>query len=191
MTRQPSPAELDALAAWWLSKRHIGKAASMLGRKRQTIANALNTMRRMDGATDNVELALKYMDEIQSRRVEVMERSESFAEVRQYPPSTIERTVTAIPSVDEISQNIQSEEWEGIPGHSSPVPSRPFYSTWTDVTTDTESGESRVHTSHNVKAAEAFRLQLRRLVPRQHDVVDMAVILEHGIVEPFHAGRLA
>lgn len=73
--RGPSEAELDALAAWWLSKRHIGKAALMLNRNRQTIANTLNTFRRLEGATDNVELALKYMDQIQDRRASVLDRA--------------------------------------------------------------------------------------------------------------------
>ena len=48
MNRQPSPAELDALAAWWLAKRHIGKAALLLGKKRQTIANQLQQLKRLD-----------------------------------------------------------------------------------------------------------------------------------------------
>ena len=75
MTRTPSPAELDALAAWWLSKRHIGKAAGMLGKHRQTVANQLQAFKRMEGATDCVELALKYMDEIQARRESVLDRA--------------------------------------------------------------------------------------------------------------------
>jgi hypothetical protein len=73
--RGPSEAELDALAAWWLAKRHIGKAALLLGRNRQTIANTLNTFRRLEAATDNVELALKYMDQIQERRASVLDRA--------------------------------------------------------------------------------------------------------------------
>lgn len=75
MNRGPSPAELDALAAWWLAKRHIGRAASLLGKSRQTVANTLNTLRRLEGATDNVELALNHMDEIQARRSSVLDRA--------------------------------------------------------------------------------------------------------------------
>jgi hypothetical protein len=75
VNRQPTPAELDALAAWWLSKRHIGKAAGLLGKQRQTVANQLQVFKRMEGATDCVELALKYMDEIQERRASVLDRA--------------------------------------------------------------------------------------------------------------------
>jgi hypothetical protein len=75
VTRGPSPAELDALAAWWMAKRHIGRAALLLGKRRQTIANQLQSLKRAEGATDCVELALKYMDEIQSRRTSVLDRA--------------------------------------------------------------------------------------------------------------------
>ena len=75
MRRQPSEAELDALAAWWLAKRHIGKAAGLLGKKRQTVANQLQQLKRLEDATDCVDLALKYMDEIQSRRADVLDRA--------------------------------------------------------------------------------------------------------------------
>lgn len=75
MSRQPSPAELDALAAWWLSKRHIGRAATLLGKQRQTVANQLQQLKRLEGATDCVDLALKYMDEIQLRRADVLDRA--------------------------------------------------------------------------------------------------------------------
>lgn len=67
MTRTPTSAELDALTAWWKAKRHIGKAAKLLGRKRQTVANHLMALRRLEGATDNVELALNHLDEIEQR----------------------------------------------------------------------------------------------------------------------------
>jgi hypothetical protein len=75
MNRGPSPAELDALTAWWMTKRHIGRAAMLLGRKRQTVANHLNTLRRLEGATDNVELALRYLDEIEAHRPDVLGRA--------------------------------------------------------------------------------------------------------------------
>jgi hypothetical protein len=72
---QPTQAQLDALAAWWLAKRHIGKAAKLLGKSRQTVANQLQQFKRERGATDCVELALEYMDEIQSRRADVLDRA--------------------------------------------------------------------------------------------------------------------
>lgn len=73
--RKLTNAQLDALAAWWLSKRHIGRAAAMLGRERQTVANTLNTIRRLEDATDTVEVALNHMDEIQARRVDLLDRA--------------------------------------------------------------------------------------------------------------------
>lgn len=75
MKRQLSDAQLDALAAWWLSKRHIGKAAALLGKQRQTVANTLNTIRRLEDATDTVEVALEHMDEIQARRAGVLDKA--------------------------------------------------------------------------------------------------------------------
>ena len=75
MSRGPSQAELDALTAWWMAKRNIGRAAAMLGRHRQTIANQLNAFRRLEDATDNVELALKYLDEIERRKPNVLDRA--------------------------------------------------------------------------------------------------------------------
>lgn len=74
MTRGPSNAELDALAAWWAAHRSIGGAAVLMGRSRQTIANQLYAFRRLEGAVDNVDLALKYLDEIQRRRDDVTHR---------------------------------------------------------------------------------------------------------------------
>lgn len=74
MNRQPSPAELDALTAWWLAKRHIGKAARLLGKRRQTVANQLQQLKRLEDATDCVDVALKYMDEIDSRRASVLDK---------------------------------------------------------------------------------------------------------------------
>jgi hypothetical protein len=75
VTRQPSPAELDALTAWWLAKRHIGKAAALLGKHRQTVANQLQSFKRLEDANDCVELALNHMDEIQARRSELLDRA--------------------------------------------------------------------------------------------------------------------
>ena len=75
MMRGPTPAELDALAAWWMTKRHIGKAATLLGKQRQTVANALNNFRRLEGATDNVELALNHLDDIEARKGQIIRRA--------------------------------------------------------------------------------------------------------------------
>lgn len=75
MNRGPSAAELDALTAWWKCQRHIGKAAVVLDRSRQRVANNLLAFRRLEGATDNVELALKYLDDIERRWPDVLKRA--------------------------------------------------------------------------------------------------------------------
>jgi hypothetical protein len=72
---QPTQAQLDALAAWWLAKRHIGKAATLLGKRRQTVANQLQQFKREQGAADCVELALEYLDEIERRKSFVLGRA--------------------------------------------------------------------------------------------------------------------
>lgn len=75
MTRGPTPAELDALTAWWMAQRHIGKAAKLLGRSRQRVANNLMSFRRLEDATDNVELALRHLDDIERNRPNVLRRA--------------------------------------------------------------------------------------------------------------------
>lgn len=60
--------ELDVLAAWWWAKGNYDKAAFVLGFKKQSVKNALYTLRRTEGAESNVELVMKHMDEIQERR---------------------------------------------------------------------------------------------------------------------------
>jgi hypothetical protein len=75
MKRAPSPAELDALTAWWVARRHIGKAAALLGKQRQTVANQLQTFKRLEDATDCVELAMKYLEEIERRKGLILDRA--------------------------------------------------------------------------------------------------------------------
>lgn len=74
MRTGPTPAELDALTAWWICGRHIGHAATFIGRSRQTLANNLNAFRREEGVADNVELALRYMAQIEQNRPLLMRR---------------------------------------------------------------------------------------------------------------------
>ena len=71
----PTKRELEVIAAWWKAQRHIGRAAVALGVKRQTVANTLYGFRRREGATDNVELALKYLSEIEQRWAELIKRA--------------------------------------------------------------------------------------------------------------------
>ena len=73
--RDPTPAQLDALTAWWKAQRHIGRAAKLLDLKRQTVANHLNSLRRLEDATDNVELALKHLDDIERHWPDVLRRA--------------------------------------------------------------------------------------------------------------------
>lgn len=75
MRTGPSAAELDALTAWWLARRHIGKAALLLGKQRQTVANQLQSFKRLEDATDCVELAMKYLEEIERRKASVLDRA--------------------------------------------------------------------------------------------------------------------
>jgi hypothetical protein len=75
LSRRPTPAELDALTAWWMASRHIGRAALLLGKHRQTVANQLQQFKRLEGATDCVDLALKYLDEIEARKPIVLARA--------------------------------------------------------------------------------------------------------------------
>jgi hypothetical protein len=75
MRTGPTDAELDALTAWWKAQRHIGKAAMVLHRHRQRVANNLMSFRRLEGATDNVELAMKYLDQIEQRWPDVLKRA--------------------------------------------------------------------------------------------------------------------
>lgn len=60
--------ELDVLAAWWWTKGSYDKAAFLLGIKKQSVKNALYTLRRTEHAESNIELVMKYMDEITERR---------------------------------------------------------------------------------------------------------------------------
>lgn len=75
MNRGPSPAELDALTAWWKAQRHIGRAAKLLGKKRQTVANQLQSFKRLEDVTDCVDLALKHLDDIEARWPDVLDRA--------------------------------------------------------------------------------------------------------------------
>lgn len=54
MTRPLSPAELDALAAWWRTGR-VTTAAVELGLAVQTVKNQLASARRRSQATTNVQ----------------------------------------------------------------------------------------------------------------------------------------
>lgn len=74
MNRGPSAAELDALTAWWMSKRHIGRAAKILDRSRQTVANHLQALKRIENAADSVEVALNHLDDIERRWPAILER---------------------------------------------------------------------------------------------------------------------
>ena len=75
MRTGPTVRELDALTAWWKGQRKIDRAALLLGLKRQTVANHLQSFRNLERATDNVELALKYLPEIERRWPEIVRKA--------------------------------------------------------------------------------------------------------------------
>ncbi len=60
MSRPPTPAQLDALCAWWFCGGSNDAAAISLHRSLSTVKNQLWAMRREQGARSNVELAQRY-----------------------------------------------------------------------------------------------------------------------------------
>ncbi len=58
--RPPTPAQLEALAAWWFGGGSNDAAAISLNRSRQTVKNHLMAFRREQGVRSNVELAQRY-----------------------------------------------------------------------------------------------------------------------------------
>ena len=65
--RRPTPAQLDALSAWWWSGGSNLKAAASLHRAPQTIKNQLQSLRREQGVDSNLELAKLFLTELQAR----------------------------------------------------------------------------------------------------------------------------
>lgn len=81
MTRQgrgvgpePTVRELDILAAWWFAKGSYPDAAKLLGIGHQPVKNALYLFRRTHGAVSNLDLAMRYQDQIHKRQTRFMGR---------------------------------------------------------------------------------------------------------------------
>ena len=67
MMRTPTPAQIDALAGWWKGKGSNVKAAALLGRSPQTIRNTLCLFRQLEGVDSNLDLAMRYLEQIKER----------------------------------------------------------------------------------------------------------------------------
>lgn len=193
MNLGPSPAELDALTAWWLAHRHIGRAATLLGRSRQTIANTLLTFRRLEGATDNVDLALKYLDEIERRKAGVLGRtshSYSFGAVAS-------RSVTAERAYRDTdtahSQMTHNFRVWGIRRHTGTFDSAPPAVVSTRLRhrmAATESGKVLAGRVADAETAEAVGLHALDLGHGEHRVGYQPIVTEHRVVIPARHGGI-
>lgn len=74
MTRTPTDYELDGIAAWWFAKGVYSEAAAMLNIGAQTLKNRLYLFRRLDGASNNLDLAMRYQEAIRKREKRFMGR---------------------------------------------------------------------------------------------------------------------
>jgi hypothetical protein len=69
VTYQPTDRQLDILAAWWYAKGSSTRAAAILGDiGAQPVRNALYLMRKVERADSNLDLALRFMDQIERRK---------------------------------------------------------------------------------------------------------------------------
>jgi len=66
---EPTPRQLDALAAWWQSDGSNTKAAQIMGWTPQVMRNTMMAFRRAERATSNLSLALRYQSQIERRRI--------------------------------------------------------------------------------------------------------------------------
>lgn len=74
MTRTPTVHELDGIAAWWFAKGSYPEAAKMLDIGVQTLKNRLYLFRRLDGASSNLDLAMRHQEAISKRQTRFMGR---------------------------------------------------------------------------------------------------------------------
>jgi hypothetical protein len=82
MTHGPTERQLQVLAAWWFARGSYKVASQLIHdsdpenpAKPQSIKNQLFTVRRMTGATTNLDLALRFMDEIHKREPQFIGRA--------------------------------------------------------------------------------------------------------------------
>ncbi len=64
MTRSLTGRELEILRTWWQTRGSTKAAADLLGIKAQSFRNQMYAMRRMHGASSNLDLALRFQSEI-------------------------------------------------------------------------------------------------------------------------------
>ena len=68
----PTKRDLDIIAAWWFAKGSYPEASKLLGIGHQPVKNALYLFRRTEGAVSNLDLAMRYQDEIRKRQTRFM-----------------------------------------------------------------------------------------------------------------------
>lgn len=66
---EPTPRQLDALAAWWQSGGSNIAASRVMGITPQVMRNTLMAFRRQERASSNVVLMQRFWSEIQRRKV--------------------------------------------------------------------------------------------------------------------------
>ena len=64
MTRGLTERELVILRTWWEVRGSSKACADLLGIKVQSLRNQLYSMRRLHGAATNLDLALRFRDEV-------------------------------------------------------------------------------------------------------------------------------
>lgn len=66
--KHPTPRQIEVLAAWWWGRGSNKRAAFLLGLREQTVKTTLWHLRTAQQAETNVELVLRFMDEIEAHR---------------------------------------------------------------------------------------------------------------------------
>ena len=107
MIGDPTPRQLDALAAWWQCAGSNIAAAKVMGVTHQVMRNTLMAFRREQRAPSNVALAQRYLSQIEAR---VVLPATSHNAVRREAVQGNGPNVTPVPSVGARSRNISSGE---------------------------------------------------------------------------------
>jgi hypothetical protein len=71
--KQPTRAQFETLAAWWFTKGSNRRAAKCLDLKEQTIKTELWHLRQAQQAATNVDLVMRFMDELDNYRYAITE----------------------------------------------------------------------------------------------------------------------
>ena len=107
MIGEPTPRQLDALAAWWQCGGSNVAASRVMGVTPQVMRNTLMAFRREQRAPTNVALMQRYMAQVDGRRVLP---ATSHNASRKEAVQETGANVTPVPSVDARSHNISSGE---------------------------------------------------------------------------------